>query len=335
MAATTSPAPGDPARGLGTSEASGPGAPSPQSPGPRRRGGQGRNRGPAQDVAGLGIGRALGFVAPALLLIGAFLVFPAVWTIYIGITNYRLTGVEAVSPSIVGLSNYTKALNDALFHNALWLTLLFVLGSAIIGQNILGFALAWTMRKARPAVRRTVEGLVLLAWILPSTVVAYLWIAFFDRDTGTLNSILGQQGTAWLIEYPMVCLVLFNTWRGTAFSMMLYSSALQAVPPSQLESARMVGASGWQTLRDVVFPHIRGHVLTNTLLISLWTANDFSPFLLTKGGPNHESETVPVYIYNVALQGGELGYSSAISFLLLIANLLVALLYLRLLRRRS
>lgn len=97
----------------------------------------------------------------------------------------------------------------------------------------------------------------------------------------------------------------------------------------------MVGASGWQTLRDVVFPHIRGHVLTNTLLISLWTANDFSPFLLTKGGPNHESETVPVYIYNVALQGGELGYSSAISFLLLIANLLVSLVYLRLLRRRS
>ncbi|MEU0095474.1 sugar ABC transporter permease [Kribbella sp. NPDC006257] len=294
-----------------------------------------RVRAPAQDVAGLGIGRAFGFLAPALLLIGAFLVFPALWTIYIGITNYRLTGVEAVSPSIVGLANYTKALNDALFHNALWLTVLFVLGSAIVGQNILGFALAWTMRRARPAVRRTVEALVLLAWILPSTVVAYLWIAFFDRDTGTLNSILGTQGTAWLIDYPMVCLIVFNTWRGTAFSMMLYSSALQAVPPSQLESARMVGASGWQTLRDVVFPHIRGHVLTNTLLISLWTANDFSPFLLTKGGPNHESETVPVYIYNVALQGGELGYSSAISFLLLIANLLVALLYLRLLRRRS
>ena len=70
------------------------------------------------------------------LLIGAFLVFPAIWTIYIGVTNYRLTGVEAVSPSMVGLSNYTKALNDALFHNALWLTMLFVLGSAIIGRRI-------------------------------------------------------------------------------------------------------------------------------------------------------------------------------------------------------
>src|SRR3954464_612869 len=111
-----------------------------------------RARAPAQAGAGLGRGRAFGFVAPALLLIGSFLIFPALWTIYIGITNYRLTGIEAVSPSMVGLSNYTKALNDALFHNALWLTLLFVLGSAIIGQNILGFTLAWVMRRTRPAV---------------------------------------------------------------------------------------------------------------------------------------------------------------------------------------
>lgn len=134
---------------------------------PARDGSPARGRAPARDVAGLGVGRALGFVAPALLLISAFLIFPALWTIYIGITNYRLTGVEAVSPSVVGLSNYTAALNDALFHNALWLTLLFVLGSAIIGQNILGFTLAWVMRRTRPAVRRTVEAVVLLAWILP------------------------------------------------------------------------------------------------------------------------------------------------------------------------
>jgi multiple sugar transport system permease protein len=128
---------------------------------------------------------------------------------------------------------------------------------------------------------------------------------------------------------------VFNTWRGTAFSMMLYSSALAAVPPSQLETARSVGAGGWQTVRDVVFPHIRGHVLTNTLLISLWTANDFTAFLLTAGGPNHESETLPVFIYRQAISSGRLGYAAAISFLLLLVNLVVALVYLLLLRKRS
>jgi multiple sugar transport system permease protein len=281
------------------------------------------------------VARAVGFVSPALLLIGLFLVFPALWTIYIGLTNYTLTGPSAVAPAFVGLSNFMAALDDALFGNALWLTLVFVLGSAVLGQNLLGFALAWLLRTAKPVVRRVVEAFVLLAWILPSVVVAYLWTAVLDRDGGTLNALLANGGTAWLVEYPMASLVVFNTWRGTAFSMMLYSSALASVPPSQLETARTVGASGWQTVRDVVFPHIRGHVLTNTLLISLWTANDFTPFLLTAGGPNHESETLPVFIYQQAIANGELGYSAAISFLLLVVNLVVALLYLVLLRRRA
>jgi multiple sugar transport system permease protein len=289
------------------------------------------------DVGGLGRARAIGFVAPAFMLIGVFLIFPALWTIYIGITNYQLTGPNAVAPKVVGLSNYFEALNDALFGNALWLTLVFVIGSAVLGQNLLGFALAWTLRSARPWLRRLVEALVLLSWILPGVVVAYLWIAVLDRSGGTLNALLGTPGTAWLLQYPMASLIVFNTWRGTAFSMMLYSSALAAVPPSQLETARMVGASRLQTVRDVVFPHIRGHVLTNTLLISLWTFNDFTPFLLTAGGPNHMSETLPIFIYQQAIGGegnGRLGYASAISLLLLLANLVVSLVYLALLRRR-
>ena len=287
------------------------------------------------DVAGLGVLRGGAFVAPAMVTIGIFLLFPALWTIYIGITNYRLTGEAARNPRAVGAENYTRAIDDPLFTNSLLLTGIFVLGSAVIGQNVLGFALAWLLRRARTWVRRTTEALVLLSWILPSTVVAYLWITVLDRGDGTLNAMLGTDGTAWLLEYPMLSLIVFNTWRGTAFSMLLYSSALAAVPPSQLETARMVGASGWQTVRDVVFPHIRGHVLTNTLLISLWTANDFTPFLLTAGGPDHRSEILAVFVYRTALEGGELGYASAISLLMLVANLIVALLYVRLLRRRN
>jgi len=287
------------------------------------------------DVAGLGVARAIGFVAPALLLIGVFLVFPALWTLYIGITDYQLTGPAAAAPKVVGLDNFAAALDDALFTNSLWLTALFVLGSAVIGQNVLGFALAWLLSRVRPWLRRTTEGLVLLAWILPGPVVAYLWFAVLSRDGGTLGLLLDDPTTAWLVQYPMASLIVFNVWRGTAFSMLLYTSALAAVPPSQLETARLVGASGWQAVRDVVFPHIRGHVLTNTLLISLWTANDFTPFLLTAGGPNHESEVLPVLIYRQALEGGQLGYASAMSLLLLAGNLLIALVYLRLLRRRS
>ena len=275
-------------------------------------------------------------MAPALVLIGVFLVFPALWTLYIGTTNFRLTGTAARSPDVVGLDNYRRALTDPTFYNALWLTLLFVLGSAVLGQNLLGFGLAYALRSARRAVRRVVEGLVLLAWILPSSVVAFLWIALLDRDGGTLNALAGQvPGTAWLISYPMTAIVVFNIWRGTAFSMMLYGAALTSVPPSQLETARLAGASTPQTLRDVVLPHIRRYAVTNTILITLWTFNDFTPFLLTAGGPGRASETVPVYIYNTALVGGEMGYSGAVSLLVLLINLVLALVYLRAGRARA
>jgi len=298
--------------------------------------GRPESRAAAGDVAGLGALRGGAFVLPAIVTIGIFLLFPALWTIYIGITNYRLTGEQARHPQVVGLDNYLRAVDDPLFTNSLWLTFLFVIGSAVIGQNVLGFSLAWILRGSPVWLRRTSEALVLLAWILPSTVVAYLWITVLDRGDGTLNTFLGTPGTAWLLRYPMASLIVFNTWRGTAFSMLLYTSALAGVPPSQLETARLVGASGWQTVRDVVFPHIRGHVLTNTLLITLWTANDFTPFLLTAGGPDHRSEILPVFVYRTALEGAsDLGYASAISLLLLVANLVIALLYVRLLRRRG
>ncbi|WP_433429464.1 carbohydrate ABC transporter permease [Nonomuraea sp. CA-141351] len=287
------------------------------------------------DAAGLGKGRAVAFVLPALVLIAVFLIFPALWTIYLGLTDYRLTGLAAANPQIIGLDNYTGALTDPRFLTSLWLTLLYVGGSAIIGQAGLGFTLAWILRSRTGPLRRIVEGVVLLSWILPSTVVGFLWFALLDRDDGTLNALLHTPGFAWLLDYPLLSIIVFNVWRGTAFSMMLYAAALENVPPSHLETARLAGASVPQQLRDVVFPRIRRHVLTNLLLISLWTFNDFTPFVLTGGGPEGRSEILPVYVYRVALRDGQLGVGAAISFLILLVNLVFALAYLRLLRGRQ
>jgi len=288
-----------------------------------------------EDAAGLGRARAAGFVSPAVVLVGVFLVFPALWTIYLGLTDYRLLGLAAAEPRWVGLDNIRRALTDPAFRNSLQLSLQFVLGSAVIGQAGLGFALAWTMRNRSRLLRGVVESVVLLAWILPASVVAFLWLALLDRDAGTLNALLDTPGTAWLIDHPMLSIIVFNVWRGTAFSMMLYAAALQNVPASHLETARLAGASVWQQLRDVVFPRIKGHVLTNLLLITLWTFNDFTPFLITAGGPEHRSEILPAFIYQTALNGGELGFGAAISFLVLLVNLVLALMYVRLMRRRT
>lgn len=288
----------------------------------------------AEDAAGLGRSRASGFVAPALAMIGVFLVFPALWTLYLGVTNWRLTGSAAADPEFVGLDNYLDALTDDRFLNSLYLTVVFVFFSAIAGQMVLGFTIAWLLRRTSKAVRPVVEMLVLIAWILPPSVIAWLWLALLDRRSGTLNTMLGTDGTAWLLEYPMESIIAFNIFNGTAFSMLLFSAALASIPPTQLETARMVGAGTWATLRDVVFPNIRGHVLTVMLLVTLWTFNVFTPFLLTAGGPNQETEILPVFIYRLALQTGELGRGAAFSLIMILINLAIALVYLRVLRER-
>ena len=107
-------------------------------------------------------------------------------------------------------------------------------------------------------MRGTVTVLELLAWILPGSVVAFLWQALLDRRNGTLNALLGTTDMAWALDHPMAVIIIFNIWRGTAFSMLLYTAALATVPRSHLEVARMAGASRWQQLRDVVLPTVYG-----------------------------------------------------------------------------
>jgi multiple sugar transport system permease protein len=294
----------------------------------------------AAGPSGLGRRWAAVFLTPSTVLIGAFLVFPAVWTLYLGLTNFSLVGFAAAHPTFEGLTNYRNAVSDPQFSNSLLITLIYVFGSAIVGQVGLGFAMAWKWKDWRSPLRRVLEALAIIAWIVPPSVVAFLWISYLQGNIGplvehgTLDVIL-HVSTNWFVQFPLLSLIIFNIWRGSAFSMMLFNGALSSVPPSYLETARLSGASEWQQLRDVVLPRIKGHILTDVLLISLWTFNDFTPYLLTAGGPNGQTETLPVFVYNVAFQQGNLGYASAISLIMLVINSVIAIFYLTLLRRRA
>lgn len=279
-------------------------------------------------------GAASIFLSPATIIIIIFLVIPAFWTIYLGVTNYSLTGVSAVNQEIVGLDNFKRALNDPAFFNSLKVTFIFTLGSAIFGQAVLGFFLAWILFGLSKRVRSTVEIIVIAAWMVPSSVVSFLWIAFLNGDTGTLNAILGSQ-TRWLIDYPLESIIVFNIWRGTAFSMLLFAAAVASIPKSHLEVARVAGATRGQQLRTIVLPAIRPYILTDILLITLWTFNDFGPYLLTAGGPGQQTELLAVFIYNNALRFLDFGYASSIAAIMLLINLILSLIVITSGRKRS
>lgn len=284
------------------------------------------------------------FLLPAMVFITVFLIFPFLWIFYLSFTNQTLTGANAANPGFVGFANYARLFNfrnwftAGQFGSSLLITAQFVFGSALIGQVGLGLALAIAFYRRKGLLREIVYTLVILAWIIPEVVVAFAWVAFLDRDFGTLNLILSRIGLGrpdWQLQRALLAVIIFNTWRGTAFSMLLFSSALATIPPSYLETAEVAGASAAQKFRDILLPLLRNHILTDLVLITLWTFNGFTPFLITNGGPAYRTELVSIYTYRIAFQFFDFGYGAAIAVVVMLINLALALLYLAALRRQA
>jgi multiple sugar transport system permease protein len=284
------------------------------------------------------------FLAPGALLVGIFVLLPFFWVIFVSFTNRTLLGKTALNPEFVGFDNYVRLFDPAAFFvrgqfgSSLIITIQFVVLSALIGQALMGLLLAWLMQAIPPALKRIVEAAVIGAWILPEVVIGFAWFAFLDYDNGTLNAILTALGLPrgdFLLQQPFWVIVVFNTWRGAAFSMMLFNSAFSSIPPSYFQAADVAGASSWQKLRDIALPLIRGHVVTDLILITMWTFNVFTPFLLTHGGPAYRTELLSIYNYRVAFRDFEFGKGAAVGVVIMLINLALALVYLSIGRRRA
>lgn len=284
------------------------------------------------------------FLAPAAALVGLFVIVPFFWVIFVSFTNRTLLGKTALSPDFVGLSNYLTLFDPAAFFTrgqfgfSLILTTQFVILSALVGQALLGLLLAWLSQSIPPVLKSITQTAVIAAWILPEVVIGFAWFAFLDYDHGTLNMLLralGLAGVDWLLQQPFWVIVIFNTWRGAAFSMMLFNSAFASIPPSYFQAADVAGASSWQKFRDIALPLIRGHVVTDLILITMWTFNVFTPFLLTHGGPSYRTELLSIYTYRVAFRDFEFGKGAAVGVVIMLVNLCFALVYLRIARKRK
>jgi multiple sugar transport system permease protein len=272
-------------------------------------------------------------LAPAVVLIAVFLLGPILYCIYSAFTNMSLTGSSG--SQFVGFDNFTTAFTSSEFGASVYYTIVFTVVSAIIGQNVLGMILALLMRSGNAVVRAVVSAIVIGAWVLPEVVAGYLWLAFFGTD-GTLNHLLAGLGVGpqnILYTTPILAVSIANIWRGTAFSMLVYSAALSEVPKEIEEAAIVDGAGKWRTLISVTLPMIRRSIATNLMLITLQTLSVFGLiWTMTKGGPSNKSSTLPVYAYQQAFQFSQLGYGTALALVLLVIGGIFSLIYLRALR---
>lgn len=270
-------------------------------------------------------------MTPALSIMVLFIAGPIIWSVYIAFTNKALTGVGAAHAKWVGFLNFTHMFNDPLFIKSLLLTAIFVLGSAVVGQNTLGFLIALLERGRNKFVTTTLNGFIMCAWVMPEIVAAFCWYAYLYQG-GTLDAFLAHLGLSqdWLYTTPMLAIIIANIWRGTAFSMLVYSAGLSDLPSELLEAAKVDGASQLALLRRVIIPLMRRSIMVNLMLITLQTLQSFTLiFILTAGGPGEASMTTPLYIYQQAFQLYDISYGSAMCLVLLVLGAAFSLIYIK------
>ena len=275
---------------------------------------------------------------PALALMFVFFLWPIIMALYYSFTNLALSGSAAANFKFIGVHNYERIFTDKDMFNSVKLTLIFLIGS-LLGQNILGFMIAYFMKRRNRVVRRIVGAIIMGGWVMPEIVVAICSYAFFyNKGTGTLNRIIalfGAKAIPWLYDHAMLTVILSNIWNGMAYSMMVYQAALDDVPEDIEESAYMDGVNRLQNLRYIIIPQVKSTIFTNVMLNTLSTLGVFGLiYRLTGGGPSHATETIPIYMYNQAFKSFDLGYGSAISVVLLMIGIALSVLYTRVVRDR-
>ena len=274
-------------------------------------------------------------MAPAVLLLSLFVVVPMVYALYISFTNTRLTGREARNPEWVGLDNFRRLVESGDLEHSLRLTVIFVVGSAILGQNLFGLVLALMLENRNRVMRAAVMITVIAAFTFPEIVPGFMWSSFLASE-GLLNDaldVLHLPRQQLLFDHPMLAIIFADVWRATAFSMMVYLAALGDLDRDLLEAARVDGASYGRTLWHIKLPLLRRTAFTNLMLVTLPTLSIFTMvFVLTGGGPAGRSETLPILMYNQAFRLQELAYGTAISLVLLVIGAILSIFYVVLLR---
>ncbi|MFB7814715.1 carbohydrate ABC transporter permease [Paenibacillus chitinolyticus] len=272
------------------------------------------------------------FLLPSIAIMLVFFIYPILLTFYYSFTNLALTGEAAKELKFTGFDNYVRMFQDPTVRISIWNTLVFLIGSAVIGQQVLGFLIALLMKHKNKHFRRVIGTIVLAGWVTPEIVCALCLYSFFG-DEGTLNAILAFFGipvVAWLYTVPMITIILANIWHGTAFSMLVFQAALDDVPTEIEEAAVVDGASRWQILTRIILPLIKGTLTTNMMLVTLQTLGVFGLiYAMTGGGPGTSTTTLPIFMYNQAFVNYQLGYGTAISLLLLLLGIILSLFYIR------
>lgn len=277
----------------------------------------------------------LGFVAPCVIVLLSFVIFPLVYSLRLSFTDMALT---FRGYSFVGFRNYSDLIRSVEVHKTLANTLLFVM-SVVGGELALGFLLASLLARVKVG-RSAVTAIVAIPSLIAPTAVGAIW-KLLMQPNGLINYLLrfiGIHPIDWFgnPSFALFSIVIADIWQWTPFVGLIILAGFTSIDPTLYEAAAVDGASAFQKFRFITLPSIQSF-LAFAILFRAIDAMRFMDkvWMMTRGGPGIASQTAAVYIYLEGFRFFRIGYSAAASWLLLVLISFLTFLLLRYVKEQA
>jgi len=259
------------------------------------------------------------FLAPAILVLAGIVLFPTVYLVYLSLRHWVITRPNQY---FNGFDNFRRVLGSATFWDSAATTALFLVATVAV-TLVLGTALAVALNRTFPG-RGVVRALVVLPLLIPPVVAGFTWRFLLNREIGMLGSwILPAIGVnASMLADPslaMVSIVIADVWSRTSFMFLIVIAALQGIPGSLYEAARIDGASGVQEFVFITLPLLVPAMIVGVIFRAIEAVNTFDLiYVMTQGGPGTATQTLSIYGWRTAFTSFDIGRGAAIAVVMVV-----------------
>ncbi|TFE00621.1 carbohydrate ABC transporter permease [Jeotgalibacillus salarius] len=265
------------------------------------------------------------FVSPALIVYALYVIYPILATLNYSFYDWSGSNVG----TFIGLQNYVQLFNDSIFWTALlnntWITL-----TSVFVQIPLGLIMALMLFAPIKGIK-LMSSVYFFPFLMSTVAIGLLWIYMFDPINGSINQLInffGFENVAWLSgENSALIAVLFViVWQFAPFYMILFRAAIVGIPEELYEAAEIDGAKPWHKFIKITLPLLMPTIVSSSILAIVGSLKAFDIFyVMTGGGPNHATELMGTYMFKQAFVNFNMGYASAIAFVMFFIALIVVI----------
>jgi multiple sugar transport system permease protein len=265
-------------------------------------------------------------VAPAVFVMLLVTAYPLGRAVYLSLFNYRLT--DPAAREFVGFHNYGVVLSDGLWWQTVFTTV-FITVTTVAIELVIGFAFALVMHRIIFG-RRTVRTAILIPYGIITVVAAYAWQYAFALNSGFVNQWFNLGDKAWFSDRwsSLFVIIMAEVWKTTPFISLLLLAGLAQVPEELQEAAKVDGATARQRFARVTVPNMKAAIMVALLFRTLDAYRIFDTiFIMTQGA--NKTESVSFLTYRQTITRTELGLGSAVSVLLFLSVVLIAVAFVK------